>query len=97
MPLQAVIDLYDVDLNAEGDQELLDIRSSVEIDIRLSLLAYFTVIRNECIEHSAELLKTAADVFKLALRGLNIPEEQQELLTSVDQLCGATWSSEAKV
>lgn len=43
----------------------------------------FTVIHDKFVDKSVEEPTTAADVFELALRGLNPLEEQQELLASV--------------
>lgn len=92
-PSPAVVDEYDIDLDSESGWNFSDILPSDKIDINSSLRADFIVIRNMCVKYLVEAPKTAAEVFQLALRGLNTLGEQQELSSSVDRLRGAIWSS----
>lgn len=71
-----------------------DIPCFAQIDVYSSLQADFTVTCDTCVEHSAELPTAPANVFKLALRGLNTLGEQRELLAGVDLLCSSILLSE---
>lgn len=70
---------------------------SGEIDIHSILRAEFIVINEKYVEHSVETPTTAAEVFKLVLRGSNKLREQRELLGSVDQWGRALQLFEAHV
>lgn len=82
----SVLDDYVVDLNAEGERDLLDRPPSGEIAVRSSLRADFAMICDICVEYSAEGQSTADSVFKLALPDLNTLGEQSELLADVEWL-----------
>lgn len=82
----SVLDVYDVDLDAEWEWDPSDIPLSGEIDVRSSLLVDFALIRDKCVEFSVEGPATADGVFKLAVRGLNTFGEQSEIMTCGDRL-----------
>lgn len=67
-----IIDANNGDLAAERNWGLSVILPSGEIDIRLSLQAWVTVICNKHIEHSVQASTTAADFFRLTLPGRNV-------------------------
>lgn len=66
----AVVDVYQVTLEADGAWDLSYLLLSVEMDIRLSLRVIFTVIRNKWFEHSIKAPKTDAEVYRLVVRGI---------------------------
>lgn len=82
----AVVDGYNVDLDAKGDWDLLDVLRYGEIDISSCLGAELTGISDIGVETSVEFQTKASGVFKLVLCGLNSFGEQGELLASVDRL-----------
>lgn len=96
-PQQAVVDVYDPDLNAERGQDLLDILPSGEIDLCLSLRVDFTVILHEDVKKSVEASTTAVGTFKGSLRCWTTLGDPSELLGSVDWLRCAILSSNTQV
>lgn len=92
-----VVDAYDVDLDAERGWDLSDIPSSNEISVRSSSWVGFTVTGYKGVEHSLEVLTTAARVFKLAIGCLNTLAEPREFFASVDRLHSAILSSVAQI
>lgn len=59
----------EVELDAEGEWELLNIPPPGEIDVPSSLPADFSIIRDKGVECSIEAPTTAAGMFKLELSG----------------------------
>lgn len=80
------LDVYDVDLDVEGEWYLSDIKPSGETDVCSSLQSDFPVIRNKCVEYSVEEPMTADGVFKLPIRGLYTFEKRRDLSAGVDQV-----------
>lgn len=54
----AVVDVYDVDMDGEGDCKILDIPPSVEGDTRLNLRADFSAFQEKYVQHLVEAQKT---------------------------------------
>lgn len=77
--LPSVSNVYDVGLDAKGEWDFLDTLPSDETDVRSSLRGYFSVFHGKYVEFSVETLRRAANVFKLALQGINTLGEHQEL------------------
>lgn len=67
----------------------MDVRSSSQVDIDM--------ICNGCIYYFAEEPTTVSLVLKLALRGWNTGDDEQESLAGVDRLQYTVWSSEEQV
>lgn len=93
----SVRDVYDVDPDVEGERDLRDMKLLGEINVRLSLQAYFTAFRYKCVEYLVEAVTTTACVFNLALLVSNTTDEQPEILAIVDQLHSTIQSSEAQI
>lgn len=79
------LDVYDIDLDAEGELDWPDILLSGEIDVCFSWHLTFTVFTDKYVEYFFEARTTAAGAFKLALSSSHTNDEQQELLACVDQ------------
>lgn len=67
----SITDAYDVDVDPEGECNSSDIPPSNKIDVHLSLWAGFSIIRDKCIEYSAEVQTMTSEVFKLELPSLD--------------------------
>lgn len=74
-----VVDVFDLDLDANGNQDSSDVLPYGESEVRSSLLADYTVIGNKFVKQFIEVPKTAAGALKLALRSLNAVGKQLNL------------------
>lgn len=73
---QASLMLMMLTYTPRASNVLSDIPLFVETDGSSSLWSDASIVRDNCVEHSAEAPTTGADVFKLALRILNTLTEQ---------------------
>lgn len=90
-------DVFDVDLDAEGQWGLSDIPLPSEIDICSRLRADRSVIIDKCSKYSIEDPQTADDDFNLALIGLNTLGEHCKLLVRIDALFAEVPTFEAQM
>lgn len=77
--------------------DLPDVLASGKIDVRSSLPADITVIRDNGVEGPVEVPNTAASIFKLVPRGLDPLYGDQESLASVERMHSSIWSSKMQI
>lgn len=82
------VDAYDVDLSAEEDWALSDIPPSGVFEVHSTLRADMDLIHDKCVAFAVEAPKNPAEVFKLALRGLDTLSEQCQLFACVNGVRG---------
>lgn len=91
------VGILDVDLDAERDYHLSYIPPSGVIGVRCSLLRDFSIIQEKSNEFSISHPSSVGEVFRLALHGLNLLDEQHQLLSCVERLGTDAWESTARL
>lgn len=90
-------DPYNVEIDDEGQRDLLDMAHGGKIDVRSGFSADVASIRNKCNEYSIEMYTTAANDFKLVMCPLSILCENRKLLACVDHCPAITCLSKMQI